>query len=138
MGQIVYSDLIKHRDPKAIYREGTRFEKAAHDLARYARGKFNPSLGLIVDAATGADFQGRPLPFSNENPKFHDQKKYKWGEWLLSHGPIPISIGTRVAFDELQHQGMKKDEAAALLEGAAAASIGLTGAHETEDYSIKK
>ena len=137
IGQVVYGDLIKPRTAQERYQKGSRFESAVKDLGKYARSKFNPSFGLVVDSATGQDYSGRALPFSKEPSKYKSQKKYTWGEWILSHGPIPIGSGTRVAYDEMQKRGLSKPDAAALLEGAAAASVGLTGAHETEDYSLK-
>jgi hypothetical protein len=138
LGQVVYGDLIKARTDKDRRLKGTRFEAATKDVGKYVRSKFNPSLGLVVDSATGQDYSGRALPFSNEPSKYKSQQKYKWGEWILSHGPIPLSSGTRVAYEEMQKHGLSKPDAAAILEGAAAVAVGLTGAHETEDYSKPK
>ena len=133
IGQIAYGDLIKARSAKDVHLKGSRFEAAVHDLGKYVRGKFNPSFGLVVDAATGQDFSGRAVPWTDEPSMYKSQQPYTWGDFLLSHGPIPVSSGTRVVFDELQKNGMTKPNAAALIEGAAAAVIGMTGVHESED-----
>jgi hypothetical protein len=138
IGQVVYGDLIKARTPKERFLKGTRFEAAVKDMGRYVRGKFNPSLGLVVDAATQQDFQGRALPFSKEPSKFKSQKPYTWGEFILAHGPIPLASGAKTVFEELQKNGLSKSDAAAFMEGAAAASVGMTGMHETKDYKAAK
>ena len=137
IGQIVYGDLIKSRTKKETFLKGNRFEAAVKDLGKYVRGKFNPSLGLVVDAATQQDFQGRALPFSEEPSKFKDQEPYTWGEFILSHGPIPLASGTRIIYETMQENGLSKPDAAALMEGAAAVSIGMTGMHETQDYKAR-
>lgn len=138
IGQIVWGDLIKNRTSNERYREGTRYEKVTHDLARYVRGKLNPTLGLAVDSATGSDFQGRPLPFSNEPPKFKDQPKFEWGEWLLKQGPIPLSGGVQIAYDAMREKGLSKPQIMDILKGAAVAVAGLTGAHISDEPKPSK
>jgi hypothetical protein len=137
LGQIVYGDFIRARDPRGAYREGTRFEAAAKHLGKYVRGKFNPTLGFVVDVGTGADAQGRPLPWSREPPKYKDQQKYALGEWLASQGPIPLSQGTRVAYDEMRRKGLNHLQAMDILKGAAVSAIGATGAHVSPDYAAE-
>jgi hypothetical protein len=135
IGQIVIGDLIMDRTKNQQYREGTRYQKVTSDLAKYARSKLNPTVGLIVDSATGSDYAGRPLPFSNEPPKFKDQPKYNWGEWLLKQGPIPMSQGVQVAYDEMRKEGLNDVSAMQILKGAAVSVLGATGAHITEDHT---
>lgn len=134
LGKIVWGDLLKPRTRNEQYREGSRFDKAGHDLLSYLRGKLNPTLGLVTDVATQSDFQGRPLPFSNDQPKFKDQPKYNWGEWLMKQGPIPLSGGVQVAYDEMRKNGMTHLQAMDILKGAAISLVGTTGVHVNEDY----
>lgn len=138
LGQIVYGDFIRARDPQYAYREGTRFEAAAKHLGKYVRGKFNPTLGFVVDVGTGTDAQGRPLPWSHEKPKYKDQQKYELAEWLASQGPIPLSQGTRVAYDEMRRKGLNHLQAMDILKGAAVSVIGATGAHVSPDYEAER
>jgi len=138
VGQLVWGDLIKTRTNSEQYRDGTRFDKVGHDIFKYLRGKANPSLGIIIDASTGSDFEGRPLPFSNEKPRFKDQTKYKLGEWLMKQGPIPISGGVQVAYDEMRKRGLSDIQAMDIIKGAAVAVAGMTGVHITTDYVKKK
>lgn len=133
LGQIVWGDLLNSRTASERYRDGSRLQKVTKDLGSYVRGKLNPTLGLMVDASTGEDFQGRPLPFSDEPARFPDQPKYTWGEWLMQQGPIPLSGGIKIAYDEMRKNGMSHLEAMAILKGAAVSVAGMTGAHVSDE-----
>lgn len=108
LGKIVYGDLIKARTPFQ-QRSGTRAEAAMTDLAKYIRGKLTPSLGILTDEATGTDYVGRPVPrplLPTEPAKYKDQPAYTPSEYILSHGPIPLSGGIREIYDSFREQGM--------------------------------
>lgn len=137
LGQIVIGDLMQNRTASQQFREGTRYEKAGHDLMKYGRSKLTPTAGFLADAATGSDFQGRPLPFSNEKPKYKDQTKYSWSEWLSQQGPIPLAGGSKIAYDAMRQKGMTHIQAMDILKGAAVSFLGMTGAHAGTDYSAK-
>lgn len=137
IGQIVWGDLIQNRTSNEQYREGTRYQKVTNDLAQYVRGKLNPTLGLVVDSATGSDFQGRPMPWSNEKPKFPDQPQYKWGEWLMQQGPIPLAGGTKIVYDSMRDKGLSHAQAMDIIKGAAVGLVGMTGVHVSTDYSTE-
>lgn len=138
LGQLVWGDLLSARTKNEQYRDGTRFQKVTEDLGKYLRGKFNPTLGLVVDSVTGGDYAGRPLPFSNEPPRYKDQPKYKWGEWLAEQGPIPISGGVKVAYDEMRKKGLSEAQVKDVIQGAAVSVIGTSGVHLSDEYPKKK
>lgn len=146
IGQVVLGDLVQNRTSNQEFREGSRFDKAGHDMLKYLRGKLNPTFGLIVDASTGSDFQGRPLPTSIphllagtplEKEKFKDQPAYTWPEWVLQHGPIPLAAGAKIAYDEMRKNGLSEIQAKDILKGAAYSVAGTTGWHFGTDYSTE-
>lgn len=110
-------------------------------LKDYGRSKLSPTTGLMVDVASGTDFQRRPLPFSKEKvPTFLRREgigKYSYAEYLTTHtAPIPVSEAAREVW---KHQGMDESTAThwikALLMGAEAGAV---GARVTPDYYEKK
>lgn len=146
IGQVVWGDLVQNRTRNQEFREGSRFDKAGHDMLKYMRGKLNPTVGLILDSSTGSDFVGRPLPTSIPNalfgtplekPKFRDQPAYTWPEWVLQHGPIPLAAGSKIAYDEMRKKGLSHIQATDILKGAAYSAAGTTGWHLGTDYSDK-
>lgn len=141
IGQVVVGDLIQNRTEQEKFRQGSRFDKAAHDMMQYIRGKLNPTAGLVVDSSTGADFMGRPVPWNKEKqtPKEAQQHpKYNWPEWIASHGPIPIAGATKIVYDDLRKRGWSDVQARDFLKAAAYTAVGLTGVHVSEDNSSKK
>jgi hypothetical protein len=138
LGEVVIGDLIMPRTKKDIFLHGNRFQKAGMDLLKYGRGKINPSLGLVVDVGTGSDYAGRPLPFSNEKPQFKDQTRYSLQEYLLSKGPIPLSIASKEVYDEMVKNGMSSVQAMDIVKGSGLLVFTMTGAHLTEDYKFDK
>lgn len=137
LGKIIAGDLLSNRT-KWQQVKGTKFEQVGTDVAKYARGKASPAVGLGTDIATGADFMGRPLPFSNEKPRFKDQPKYSWGEYALSQGPIPLSGAIREIYDSFRQQGMSAMQITTFLRALAIATTESTGAHVSKDYSTEK
>ena len=118
--------------------------KIGSDLWKYYRGKMNPSLGLVLDEVTGRDFSGRPLPqgktafgMGTDIEETDKKPKYTWAEWLSQQGPIPISGGFKVAYDEMRKEGMSHMDAMKLLKGAAISVLGLTGAHISDDHTAE-
>ena len=138
LGQIVIGDLMMPRTKKDVFLHGNRFQKAGMDILKYGRGKINPSLGLVVDVGTGSDYSGRPLPFSNEKPQFKDQTQYSVTEYLLSKGPIPLSIASKEVYDEMVKNGMSSVHAMDIVKGSGLLVFTMTGAHLTEDYKFDK
>jgi hypothetical protein len=138
LGQIVIGDLMMPRTKKDVFLHGNRFQKAGMDILKYGRGKINPSLGLVVDVGTGSDYSGRPLPFSNEKPQFKDQTQYSVTEYLLSKGPIPLSIASKEVYDEMVKNGMSSVHAMDIVKGSGVLVFTMTGAHLTEDYKFDK
>jgi hypothetical protein len=138
LGQIVIGDLMMPRTKEDVFLHGNRFQKAGMDILKYGRGKINPSLGLVVDVGTGSDYAGRPLPFSNEKPQFKDQTRYSLQEYLLSKGPIPLSIASKEVYDEMVKNGMSSVQAMDIVKGSGLLVFTMTGAHLTEDYKFDK
>jgi hypothetical protein len=138
LGQIVIGDLMMPRTKKDVFLHGNRFQKAGMDILKYGRGKINPSLGLVVDVGTGSDYSGRPLPFSNEKPQFKDQTQYSVTEYLLSKGPIPLSIASKEVYDEMVKNGMSSVHAMDIVKGSGLLVFTMTGAQLTEDYKFDK
>lgn len=146
IGQIVLADIIHDMDASEEFRySDSKFLKVGDRLLKYARGKANPTFGLIIDATTGKDFTGRPLPFdlpslvTGKNPPTQTAKeeryhpKYTWKEWIAQHGPIPISGGTKVVYDQLRKSGRTDAEAKDIIAGAVATAFEMTGEKISED-----
>lgn len=145
IGQIVLGDILHEMTPAEKFKNETKFKKVFAHLGQYARGKFNPTFGLFVDATTGTDFTGRPLPVdlpsviakrpqptqTKKDAEFHP--KYTWKEWIAQRGPIPLSGGTKIIYDRLRKSGRTHVEAKDIIEGAAATAFEMTGEKIGED-----
>lgn len=118
-------------------REG-RFEKIGKAGASYLRGKLSPIASTATDVITGADFSGRPLPWSSD--KEHEGRpKYTWPEYLLTQQtPIPVGEAARDVYTTMREKGAPDDFIKAILKGAAIGTLsGGTGVRIGEEYSAR-
>jgi hypothetical protein len=95
----------------------TRLQSTAGDMLKYGRGKLAPLPAVAADVFDRKDFAGRPLPFSDEKPRYADQKKYTWPEYLTQQGPIPAAMVTREVYNALQEKGIPDPRARAFMNG---------------------
>jgi hypothetical protein len=112
----------------------TRLQSTASDVLKYGRGKLAPLPALAADVFDRKDFAGRPLPFSDEKPRYADQKKYTWPEYLSQQGPIPAAMVTREVYNALQDKGIPDPQARAFMNGLVAFATGGVGAHVHEEH----
>lgn len=137
LGHVIAGDLMARRT-KFQQMKGNRFQQATTTAGQYARGKFSPTASIATDVGTGSDYAGRPLPFSKDQPSFKDQTRYTWGEYLWSHGPIPLTGAAEVVYNALRQQGMSGLQAETFLKALAVAAAESTGAHVNEDLNAPK
>jgi hypothetical protein len=92
--------------------EGGRGEEMARDVYEYGRTKLSPFVGLMADLLTQADFQQRPLPFSEDKVPARLRREgvgpYTYGEYMSEKlTPIPISEAVREVW---RAQGMNETQ----------------------------
>jgi hypothetical protein len=126
--------------------QGTRAEEFATKGFKYARGKFSPLGQTVVDTAAQADFEGRPMPFSNDVPnkgtlRHLYQEGHKTGTGKYTYGqyapkvllPIPVEDAVKEVW---RSQGMKESEMNTYMNALLTAVItGGTGARYGPDYN---
>ena len=133
---------------------GSKQMYIAQKLGQYALSKANPAIGVGKEIITGQDFLGRPLPWSSQKgtpslPRYNGVPGLSgWDEYLLSHGPIPLTGPIRYAYDQLRARGSSAQDAlgvtkALILYGAepkgvAIGAVGATGMHVRPDYAAAK
>jgi hypothetical protein len=101
----------------------------ARQLLQYAQNKATPAIGLGKELVSGHDFFGRPLPFPWVSDKGTPKKPpVSWGEYALSHAPIPLAGAARYVYDELRKSGASAGDAMTWMRAAAIGAIsGTTG-----------
>jgi hypothetical protein len=92
--------------------EGGRGEEMARDAYEYGRTKLSPFTGLMADLLTQADFQQRPLPFSEDKVPARLRREgvgpYTYGEYMSEKlTPIPVSEAVREVW---RQQGMNETQ----------------------------
>lgn len=124
---------------KGVEAINSRADEFGSIASSYLRGKASPFAGFAWDLASQSDFQGRPLPFSDDKVPAYLRKegigKYGYGEYLAQQfSPIPVSEALKEIWAK---QGIDESTAAhytnALLSGVV---MGATGARMSRDYSV--
>lgn len=114
----------------------SRSDEMGKIATEYGRNKLSPVASFGADVASQADYQGRPLPFSNDKTPAYLRREgigpYTYPEYAATRfTPIPVS---EAVLEIWKDQGMNDDDISkylnALLTGAAA---GATGARITID-----
>lgn len=114
----------------------SRSDQMATVAKGYVRGKLSPFASFATDLATQSDFQGRPLPFSDDKVPSYLKKqgvqKYTYGEYAAQQfTPIPVSEAVREVWAK---QGMDESLMNHWLWALSSAAImGSTGARVSRD-----
>ena len=137
LGKILATTFADSKDVDKLSRGKGKHALLAEILGNYALGKANPAIGLGVETATGHDFLGRPLPWVKEKPSA-SHPPYSWPEYLLSHGPIPLTGPVRYVYDQLRAKGSSALDAMAIIKGLIITGVGATGMHISLDYGAAK
>jgi hypothetical protein len=107
-------------------------------LANYEANKFNPTIGMGIEAVAGHDYMGRPLPWVHDKNIKPGKPPYTWVEYALSHGPIPLTGPIKYVYDQLRGNGMSALDATAVIKGLIMTGVGATGVHIKEDPDAAK
>jgi len=113
-------------------------------MGDYLAGKVNPAVAAAKDIFYGHDWQGRPLPWDPDKGTA-TKPKYRWDEYLLSHGPIPLTGPIKYFYDHLRKQGASGADAMGVTKALITmgmsdvkpwviTALGITGLHAGEDY----
>jgi hypothetical protein len=106
-------------------------------FGKYEANKFTPALSGGLEALSGHDYQGRPLPWVHEKPKA-GKPSYTWMEYALSHGPIPLTGPIKYVYDQLRGKGVSALDSTAIIKGLIITGVGATGVHIAEDPDAAK
>lgn len=113
-----------------------RGEEMGERMWSYGRGKLSPFAQPLVDAATQADFRGRPMPFSSDKvPKYLRAQhigKWTWPEYLTEQfAPIPAEEAIKEVWEG---QGVTRSDAERYLRALETFTVtGATGVRVTDD-----
>ena len=114
----------------------TRSAQFGEGGASYLRGKLSPFAGFGMDVLSQSDFQGRPLPFSNDKTPAYLRRQgvgpYGYGEYAsIQFTPIPVSEAIREVWHD---QGMSDNQINVYLKALATGVVmGSTGARLSID-----
>lgn len=116
----------------------SRSEEFGQIAESYARGKLSPFASFAIDLASQSDYEGRPLPFSDDKVPAYLRRegvqKYTPAEYLSEQfTPIPASEAIREVWSK---QGMSNDEIDTWMKALLiAGTMGGTGAKLAPDTS---
>lgn len=150
LAKILAAGFENSKEVKHDARGGTKFDLAKKALIEYAFSKANPIVQVAGEAYSGHETWGkeRPLPWSDDKGE-PSKPKYTWTEYLLSHGPIPLTGPIRYVYDQMRARGSNAQDAMAIVKGLilygvedpkawAIGLVGATGLHIGEDYGAAK
>jgi hypothetical protein len=137
LGSILAVAFENSKDMDKFSRAKGKHTILAEKLGNYALGKANPAVGVGWETASGQDYFGRPLPWTGEKGSA-SKPPYGWGEYLLSHGPIPLTGPIRYFYDQTRDKGASAMDAMAITKALIMFGVGLTGMHVGEDYGAAK
>lgn len=103
--------------------------------ADYVSGKLNPTIDVAKEFLTGQDWMGRSMPWTGEKGTAK-KPAYSWGDYAISHGPIPLQGPIKYLYDTWRKQGMSALDATHVIKGLIMAGSGFVGVHakpEPED-----
>ena len=107
---------------------------AAKIVGQYGMAKLEPGLQRGTEALMGQNWQGRPLPWSDD--KGTDNKpRMTWGEYAGSIGPIPLEGPIGYVYDSLRKDGASAMDANKIIKGLIIFGGGLPGLHIKEDHA---
>jgi hypothetical protein len=121
--------------------KGSKQDAAFGLIKDYGRSKLAPTVQLGVDAYTGQDYRGRPLPWSKDQygtNRFGTQAKYlprySATEYGLTKAPIPLTGPAKYVYDQMREKGMSAKDAALSVKALTIFGLGATGMHVHEDF----
>lgn len=114
---------------KSLRGEG-KFGAVAKTGGQYLMGKATPAIQRGLELGLRQDYQGRPLPFSEE-PGTEKTPKLSYGEYIGDIGPIPTSGVIGHVYDEFQKSGMSKADSLATV-----GALIIYGAKDPKSYEI--
>ena len=94
LGKILFDAFKDSKSVSQETRGGTKFDLIKNELEKYAFNKVNPIISVIKEGWQRARCSGQRLPWAEAIPAKHGkpaQTPIGWGEYLLSHGPIPLT-----------------------------------------------
>jgi hypothetical protein len=146
LGKILATAFMNPRDPnlskyQANFIVGRKPEEIAKILGQYGLSKAVPSASIAEEALTGQNFMGRPLPWSSSPGQVIKKtgkikpgtERLSWGEYALTHGPIPLSGPAAYVYDKLRQGGASALNSTAIIRGLIISGLGATGLHVGED-----
>ena len=158
LGQILAVTFANSKAVNPMHESQTAL--IAKTLGQWALNKANPAIGLGKELATGRGFPDRPLPWVYDEPTKAAIKAAKaghpkpispfkapysgipglhgWDEYLLSHGPIPLTGPIRYIYDQTRERGASAMDATAWIKALIIFGVGATGVHAGEDYGANK
>jgi hypothetical protein len=113
-----------------------RRDYVARQLLGYAQMKATPVIGLEEELRTGHDFMGRPLPWVTEKQTPKEAQKHppvSWGEFALSHAPIPLSGAAKYVYEQLRKAGSSVTDASMWIRAAMVAGVSSTTGVEPKE-----
>lgn len=153
LGQILAVTFANSKAVNPMHESQTAL--IAKTLGQYALNKANPAIGLGKELATGRGFPDRPLPWVHDEPTKSAIKAAKaghpkpispgkvpysgipglqgWDEYLLSHGPIPLTGPIKYVYDQTRNRGASAMDATAWIKAMIIFGVGATGVHAGED-----
>jgi hypothetical protein len=139
LGKILFDAFKDSKEVSKETRGGTKFDLIKNELENYAIGKMNPAVGVGKELLSGQDFSGRPLPWTQVAKPKANKPPIGWPEYLLSHGPIPLTGPIRYAYDQLRAKGSSATDATSVIKALiimgtdpkaiTMGAVGATGVH---------
>jgi hypothetical protein len=127
LAQILTDSFKSSKEISKLTHGGTKFDVVAKGLENYVLNRANPAIGLGKEILSGYDFSGRRLPWATDLKAKPGKPPYGWQEYLLSHGPIPLTGPIRYFYDQTRNKGASALDAMAITKGLIMFGAELTG-----------
>lgn len=119
---------------------GSRADKMAEVAGKYARGKLSPFASVVADTATQADYQGRPMPFSDDKLRATFRRR---GIGKIGYGEYAAQTMLPIPFEESLHeawhgQGADESTIGHWTRVVGVGALGVTGARATQENKDPK
>jgi hypothetical protein len=119
----------------------SRQSKINDIVGQYIMNKVNPAIGLGKDVLTAEDWQGRPMPWSDDPGKItksgFDKTRLSWSEFASKQLPIPLQGPVGYFYKKLKDGGATALDASTIIKGLILSGMGATGLHVSEEPAAK-